>query len=87
MATRPKSSTSTVGFDIVKVGGQSKEKGQTAFANVAVDVAIIGCCPLAFWFCIKKTDVAVFGLGLIFAQQLVDDGFDLGLFDTLCFFG
>ena len=86
MATRPEDRATTARFHVVDIGCQSKEKsGSSPLAEITVDVSALWQVPFAFGFGQEEAQVAVFSAKLSIAH-VIDNGFDFGLVDELCFF-
>ncbi len=82
MAARPEDRASAARFHVVDVGRQSEEK-RHALAEITVDVPALWQAPLGFGQ--EQAQVAVFSANLSIAH-VIDNGFDFGLVDELCFF-
>ena len=86
MAARPEDRASAARFHVVDVGCQSEEKRHGApSAEITVDVPALWQGPFAFGFGQEQAQVAVFSAKLSIAH-VIDNGFDFGLVDELCFF-
>lgn len=85
MAARPEDRATTARFHVVDIGRQSEEKsGSSPLAEITVDVPALWQAPFAFGFGQEEAQVAVFSAKLP-AAQVIDNGFDFGLVDELCF--
>ena len=86
MAARPEDGATAARFYVVDIGRQSEQKRHSApSAEITVNVPALWQAPFAFGFGPEQAQVAVFSAKLSIAH-VIDNGFDFGLVDELCFF-